>query len=308
MRSRFGLCGFAQYSFTMPRVFIAGCGFVGLATARLFHRSGWEVVACTHSAESARALGGEDFDVEAVDIADVRALGTVAARGPFDVVVHCASSGKGGADQYRLVYLQGARTLIEALAPGFMLFTSSTSVYAQVSGEEVTEESDATPDRETGRVLRETEDLVVKSGGAAARLAGIYGPGRSVLLKKFFSGEAVIEGDGTRWINQIHRDDAAAALLAIANARTTGIFNVVDDLAIAQRELYHWLAARFDRPLPPTGPIDPNRKRGWTHKRVANSKLRALGWKPQYPSFFTAVEQDADLVPAAIASVGGQGN
>jgi nucleoside-diphosphate-sugar epimerase len=37
--------------------------------------------------------------------------------------------------------------------------------------------------------------------------------------------------------------------------------------------------------LPATGPRDLNRKRGWTNKRVSNKKLRALGWKPQYPSF-----------------------
>src|SRR5215207_4385242 len=45
----------------MPRVVIAGCGFVGLQTARLFHAAGWSVLGCTHSPESAAALSGEAF-------------------------------------------------------------------------------------------------------------------------------------------------------------------------------------------------------------------------------------------------------
>ena len=283
----------------MPRILIAGCGFVGLATARLFHAAGWDVVGCTHTAESAATLATEPFTVRPLDISDRSAVEGAEAWGPFDAVIHCASSGKGGADQYRRVYLDGARNLGEVLRPDLLVFTSSTSVYAQISGEEVTEDSPAEPDRETGRVLRETEELVVKLDGAVARLAGIYGPGRSVLLKKFFSHQAVIEGDGQRWINQIHRDDAAAALLTIVQQKARGIFNVSDNEPISQRALYHWLAGRFDMEIPPSGPIDTNRKRGWTHKRVSNARLRGLGWVPKYPTFYDAVERDPSMVAAA---------
>jgi nucleoside-diphosphate-sugar epimerase len=278
------------------RILIAGCGFVGLAAARLFQRAGWEVIACTHSAESASALLGEPFPVLACDLGDPRSV--AATLGKFrglDAVIHCASSGRGGADQYRRVYLQGAQHLAASLAPRHLLFTSSTSVYAQIEGEWVTEESAAQPDRETGRLLLETEAFVLSQGGIATRLAGIYGPGRSVLLTRFFAGEARIEGDGQRWINQIHREDIATALLTLIDRGATGIFNVCDDTPIAQHALYAWLAAHFQRPLPPDGPIDPNRKRGWTHKRVSNAKLRALGWNPIYPSFFKAVEHDTGL-------------
>lgn len=284
-----------------PRVFIAGCGFVGLATARLFHSAGWEVIGGTHSPESAEALSGEAFRVVPCDISNREAV-TALARdlGSVDAVIHCASSGRGGAESYQRVYLEGARNLADALTPRTLLFTSSSSVYAQVSGEVVTEESPAEPQRETGRILRETEEFVLSRGGVVARLAGIYGPGRSVLLKKFFTGEAVIEGDGSRWINQVHRDDIASALLTLLQSGARGVFNVVDDTPISQRALYEGLATRFGKPLPPSGPIDINRKRGWTHKRVSNAKLRALGWEPRYPSFFDAVERDPELVRLGI--------
>ena len=279
----------------MSKVVIAGCGFTGRATARLFAGAGWEVVGVTHSAESAAALGAEKFRVVACDIADRAALATCGELRGADVVIHCASSGRGGVEQYRAVYLGGARALGEVLAPGLLVFTGSTSVYAQTDGGWVTESSAAEPERETGRVLRETEEWVVARHGLVARLAGIYGPGRSVLLRKFFAGEAVIEGDGAKWINQVHRDDIAAALVHLVTAKARGVFNVSDNEPLAQRAVYEWLAQRFARPLPPEGPIDTNRKRGWTNKRVSNAKLRGLGWVARYPSFFAAVENDAGL-------------
>jgi nucleoside-diphosphate-sugar epimerase len=281
----------------MARVFIAGCGFVGQATARSLHARGWEVIGGTRSTESAAALAGEPYRVVACDIADRAA---VAGLAPVDSVIHCASSGRGGVEQYREIYFEGSRVLIEVLAPRQFLFTSSTSVYAQTHGEVVTEESEAMPDREIGRTLREAEEFVLAHGGIVARLAGIYGPGRSVLLRKFFSGEAVIEGDGGRFVNQVHRDDIASALGVLLEAGARGIFNVCDDEPMTQRAVFEWLAQRFDKALPPSGPIDPNRKRGWSNKRVSNTRLRALGWTPRYPSFREAVEQDAMLMAGLV--------
>ncbi len=284
----------------MSKVIVAGCGFVGLATARLFAGAGREVVGVTHSVESAALLRAETFSVVACDITDRAALAACGELRGAEVVIHCASSGRGGVEQYRAVYLNGARALAEVLAPRTLFFTSSTSVYAQTDGAWVSEESAAAPDRETGRVLREAENFVLAQGGVVARLAGIYGPGRSVLLRKFFAGEAVIEGDGSKWINQAHRDDIASALVHLVTTGARGVFNVSDDEPLAQRAVYAWLAERFDRPLPPCGPIDTDRKRGWTDKRVSNAKLRATGWQARYPSFFAAVESDPALLAASM--------
>ena len=285
----------------MPRIVIAGCGFVGLAVARVFHSIGWDVLGLTHSAESAEALKGEAFPVAPCDISNAEAVGAIAAQPGknADAVIHCASSGRGGADAYRSVYLEGARNLLDAFAPARLVFTSSTSVYAQADGAVVNEDSAAEPPRETGSILREAEELVLARGGTVARLAGIYGPGRSVLLRKFFSGEAVIEGDGSRIVNQLHRDDIASALRMLIEKSAAEIFNVSDNAPMPQREIYAWLAHRFARPVPPLGPIDPNRKRGWTSKRVSNAKLRALGWTAMFPNFFDAVERQPELVTLA---------
>lgn len=281
----------------MPRILIAGCGFVGLATARLLHSSDWQVTGMTHSAESAAALTGEPFAVVQGDLSQPSTLATLPIEMP-EVIIHCASSGRGGAEQYRAVYLQGCQHLSEVFPAAHLIFTSSTSVYGQNDGTLVTEDDPAEPGRETGQILRQTEELVLGRGGCVARLAGIYGPGRSVLLRKFFSGEAVIEGENGRFVNQVHRDDVAAGLGRLATLRAAGIFNLCDDTSLTHREIYTWLAEHFDRPVPPVGPVDENRKRGVTNKRVSNAKLKDLGWQPAYPSFRDAVANDPALVAA----------
>ena len=283
------------------KVIIAGCGYIGLATARLLHAAACEVIGLTHSPESAASLADEPFRVAPCDISQrdsVREFAASAGVGP-DAVLHCASSGKGGAAKYREVYFDGAANLMDELRPGRFVFCSSTSVYGQTDGACVTEESPATPGRETGCILRETEDLVLQRTGTVARLAGIYGPGRAVLLRKFFSGEAVIEGDGRRSVNQIHRDDAASGLALLLTNTHRGIYNLCDNRPLPQREIYEWLASRFDMPRPPFGPVDENRKRGVTDKCVSNAKLRGLGWTPRFPSFYDAVTSDAGMVEKA---------
>src|SRR3979490_640420 len=96
----------------MPRVLIAGCGYVGQATADLLHERGWKVEGWTASPQSARQLGAKPYSVRAVDLADSTAVSDV--RAEFDVVIQCASSGGGDAETYRRVYLEGARNLLHA--------------------------------------------------------------------------------------------------------------------------------------------------------------------------------------------------
>ena len=274
----------------MPRILIAGCGYVGQATADLFHAAGWDVEGWTASEESAAALSAKPYPSCQVDISN---CDQVAERpGTFDAVIHCASSRGGGVESYRQIYLNGARNLIDRFAETNLLFTSSTSVYAQRDGSWVTEESETNPARETGRVLLEAEKLVLERRGTVARLAGIYGPGRSALLSKFLAGTATIDRENDRFVNQVHRDDIASAIFFLLTRETprTQIYNVVDDQPTLQTECYRWLAQRLGRPLPSIGKSMGLRKRGDSNKRVSNANLRSLGWTLQYPTFVDAME------------------
>jgi len=259
----------------------------------------------TRSAESAASLSAKPYPVREVDISKPARLAEYGpAAAEFDAVVHCASSSGGDTEMYRKIYLDGARNLLETFRRSKLLFTSSTSVYTQRDSSWVTEESETKPMRETSRVLLETERLVLADSGVVARLAGIYGPGRSALLKKFLNNAAMIDPENDRFVNQVHRDDIAAALFLLVTRKAEGaqIYNVVDDQPILQSECYRWLAQRLNRPLPPIGRSTQKRKRGDSNKRVSNAKLRRSGWTPQYPTFAEAMEKSvlpsfADVIP-----------
>src|SRR5205085_3318971 len=123
----------------------------------------------TGSAESAAILAAKPYSVSAVDISQRIQIGHCA--GAFDAVIHSASSSGGDAEIYRRVYVNGARNLLKAFPGAKLVFTSSTSVYAQRDGSCVVEESQTSPERENGQILLETEKWVLVSSGIVARLA-----------------------------------------------------------------------------------------------------------------------------------------
>src|SRR6266702_534063 len=125
----------------MPSVLIAGCGYVGSATAKLFAEVGWEVIVWTRREQAAERTLESAISLCAVDITDLEAVRR--NRCPADVVVHCASS---GADSYLHVYRDGAANLAACFPSARLIFTSSTSVYSQPDGSSVTEESAVEPD------------------------------------------------------------------------------------------------------------------------------------------------------------------
>ncbi|WP_395743050.1 shikimate kinase [Prosthecobacter sp.] len=288
------------------KVIIAGCGFVGERTADLLHAAGHEVIGLTHSPESAARLATvKPWHTAACDIsqsAAVTALAGTLAAASIDAVIHCASSSRGGAEMYQSVYVDGMRHLAQAFPAAFLLYTSSTSVYPQANGEEIDETSFADPDRDTGRLLREAENIALNANGAVARLAGIYGPGRSFVLKNLLEGKAAVEGNHGqgRILNQIHADDAAGALAHLVTHRLSGIYNVVDDAQMTQRQCLERLCPLFGVKMPGTREPDPNRKRGWSNKRVSNARLRATGWAPRYASYFDALRDDPELASSIL--------
>ncbi len=281
------------------RLLVVGCGYVGRALAELAKSAGYET-GCAVATEESLVQLRRTFAVRQADVSDPDSvLALCDWWGANSCVVSCVSSGGGGVDAYRQVYLRGVHNLCEHFAR--CVFTSSTSVYAQTQGEVVDETSPAEPLRETGRILRRAEDHVLSRGGVVARLAGIYGPGRSAVIKKMLTGTATLDGDGSKIVNHIYQIDAARALLRLcASDVASEVYNVSDDMPLTQLELYQDLAAHLGRPLPERVAPDMTRKRGWTSKRVSNARMRALGWRAMYPSFLDAVHSDADLVQSVM--------
>jgi nucleoside-diphosphate-sugar epimerase len=277
------------------RILIVGCGYVGRALAAELCGQGHEVWGLRRSPEPVTE-GRSQVNSLVADVTKPEQLAAL-PRG-WDWVVNCVASSSGGPDEYRAVYLQGTRNLIEWLSPAppsKFVYTSSTSVYGQNDGSLVTETSPAEPAAETARTLVETERTLQ---GAASqhrfpavilRLAGIYGPGRGYWFKQYLSGVAVIEGRGERVLNMIHRDDVAGAVIAALECGQPGaIYNVVDDEPVTQLAFFQWLAGSLRKPLPPFVPEDAatSSRRGVTNKRVSNRRLKTeLGYQLRYPTF-----------------------
>jgi len=285
------------------RVLIVGCGYVGLPLGKELARQGHAVFGLRRSTLSESELKAAGIKPLSADITQPETLAGLPRD--FDWVVNCAASGGGGAEDYRKIYLEGNRHLIAWLAdapPKKFVYTSSTSVYGQNDGSVVTEQSPVEPEASTSKVLVETEQLLLDAAGGSRerspcqdfpaillRVAGIYGPGRGHWFKSFLRGEARVEGDGSRWLNMIHRDDLIGVIIAgLRDAKSGEIFNVADNEPVSQLNYFKWLASELNRPLPPVVAAADEvwRRRGVTNKRVSNAKLRTeLKYTFQFPDF-----------------------
>jgi nucleoside-diphosphate-sugar epimerase len=202
----------------------------------------------------------------------------------LDWVVNTVSSNRGGLEDYRKVYLGGTRNLLAwlgAAPPKKFVYTSSTSVYGQTDGSVVKESSRTEPADEPGRVLAQTEGLLLdaardrKFPAIILRVAGIYGPGRGHLFQQFLKDQARIPGRGERLLNMIHRDDVVASLVtALRSGQPGEIYNAVDDEPVPQIHFFRWLSETLGKNMPPFGPEEEGGKRTLTNKRVSNRKLR----------------------------------
>lgn len=280
------------------RVLIVGCGYVGFPLATELARLGHEVSGLRRSASADDALKAAGITPLQADISKPETLAKLPRR--YDWVVNCVASGGGGVEEYRQLYLQGMRNLVEWLVvPGAdsprILYTSSTGVYGQNDGSVVDESSATEPVTDTAKVLIETERYLLAAGREKSfstivlRASGIYGPERGYLLKQFLRGEARIEGAGGRILNMIHRDDLIRAIIAaLESGRAGQIYNVTDDAPVTQLEFFQWLASKLGKSLPPIASEDSSapRKRGLTHKRISNVKLRQeIGFEFNHPDY-----------------------
>jgi nucleoside-diphosphate-sugar epimerase len=290
------------------RVLIVGCGYVGLPLGAELARQGHEVFGLRRSSAGAEELAAAGLTPLTADIT----LPADLARLPvaFDWVVNTVSSTRGGLDEYRQIYLAGTRNLIDWLAPMPLkkfVYTSSTSVYGQTDGSLVKETSPVQPASSTSQVLVEAELLLLDAArtrnfpAVILRVAGIYGPERGHLFLHYLRNEARIAGQGERLINMIHRDDLVGVVLAaLRDGRPGEIYNAADDEPVAQIHFFRWLSETLGKWMPPFATAAENaaRKRGLTHKKVSNRKVKMeLGYQFKYPTFrqgYTAEIQRLD--------------
>ena len=282
------------------KIAVLGCGYVGAEFARQARAAGHEVLGVVRSEGSRDKLRAEGLAAAAFDLysGDWALL-----PGRFDAVVYAASTGGGGPEAYALAYDTGVRRALawarDVGAQNFV-FTSSTGVYRQDDGRIVDEES-VVGGAPTADAILGGERAVLSSGLANARVlrfGGLYGPGRHHLVDQLRRGDQVIGGRVDHYINYLHRDDAASAVLAALVGGPVGarVYNVADGRPVTKESLARWIAERLGQGAPvfdpkaPAGPRVAKGGRTQPSRIVATGRIRAeLGWKPAFADVFAGL-------------------
>ena len=270
---------------------VFGCGYLGRRVAGLWQKAGQKVVAVTRSQARAKQFTAEGLDPLVADILQPDSLGQLpAASTVLFAVGHDRSSGL----PIEQVYVDGLRNVLAALPepPDRFIYISSTGVYGQVDGEEVTEDSPCNPVREGGRACVAAETLLRQSRFAdraiILRLAGIYGPGRIPRVADIRAG-VPIAAPAEGCVNLIHVDDAARIVLAAEGLTPPRLYNVSDGHSVERAQYYGELARLLSAPPPTFTPPTPEAhvaQRAGSDKRVSPAKLFAdLPLSLQYPTY-----------------------
>ena len=260
------------------------------------------------------------------DLADPReGEGLAGLPAELDAVVACVTPDSYDLEGYRRTYLDGARNLAAALAerrPACVLWVSSTGVYGQEGTQQdkavaidLDETVPAEPATERGHILLAAEKALVEHGlpTTAVRLAGIYGPGRTALIKRALAGRGVPQ-DPPHWTNRIHRDDAVAAMLALIERALDGtslppVVIGSDGHPALRHEVMEWLADRLGVALRPDPQAATDRA---PSRRLYPRALERMGFQWQYPDYragyeaiIRAMEDDGTLAVLRSGRSGG---
>ncbi len=187
-------------------------------------------------------------------------------------------------------------------------YLSATSVYGDRGGGTVDEDTPPAPTSERGRrrlaAERAWERVAEGRPLDLFRLAGIYGPGRSVFAALRRGEARRIERPGHEF-GRIHRDDIVAAVLAamrnppLGTSMGTRILNLTDDEPAESAAVIGEAARLLGMPAPPALPfaeayaaMSPMARSFWDEsRRVLSRKTRAaLGLAWRYPSYREGLE------------------
>jgi len=274
------------------RVAILGCGYVGTALAKYWQsRSTLHVTATTTTPQRLDALAEIADRAILLNSQDLDALREL-ARDTATLVVSIASK---RVQPYDVTYLGTAKNLARVLreleaegasSPRQIIYTSSCGVYGDRGGAWVRESATVDPEGENQKILAQAEATILGTASAdrkacVLRLGGIYGPDREISRIYRKAAGTTRPGDGLHPTNWIHRDDIVGAIDIARSNRLGGIFNVVDDDWMSNRDLLDRVCSRYDWE-PVTWDASRPARRSYNAK-VSNEKIKAAGLSLRYP-------------------------
>lgn len=282
------------------RKLVVGCGYLGQRVARRWRAMGADVWVTTRRSSRATGLLAEGYRVVVADVMQPESLTALPA---VDTLLYAVGFDRTSGLSQRDVYVHGLENVLRALTqpPERLIYISSTGVYGQNDGQWVDERSECHPARPGGQACLDAERLLRAhpwgERSVILRMAGLYGPGRVPYLRDLAAGEPLrVATSG--YLNLIHIDDAAAAVLAAEmRAARPALYVVSDGVPVTRQQYYDQVAAcagvrpRFASPRPD----DPQTMRAATSKRVSNrALLQELQLLLQYPSYKEGLAHSLD--------------
>jgi nucleoside-diphosphate-sugar epimerase len=250
---------------------------------------GWRVIGTTRSAEKAAAM--RSAGVEPIDWADRVAVDRAIAGA--DALLASLPPGPQG----DTALARHADALSRARAE-WVGYLSTTGVYGDRQGGWVDEESALRPSGERGRGRLAAEAAWTATGLPAHlfRLAGIYGPGRSV-FDRLRGGRVQRVIKPGQVFSRVHVADIARVLTAsLARPNPGRAYNVADDQPAPPEEVIEYACELLRIPVPPAVPFEeadlsPMAASFWAEsKRVSNRRIKAeLGITLAYPDYRTGL-------------------
>lgn len=297
----------------MSDVLILGCGYAGLRLGRRLVDEGHRVTGTTRSADRARRLEAAGLRPLRIDLSEPEGLRALRGEAPevcFYLVPPLRKRSPDGGRSYADPTDDVLRALRRAPLETFV-YGSSTSVYGDRGGGEVDESAVPRPDSPLGRARLEAERSVLAGGWTwdartrIGRIAGIYGPGRTMRESIAEGRYRLVEGLDA-WSNRIHVDDLVTGLIAIWRRGSNGrVYNLADALPHRSSDYARLVARLCGLELRTTSLEEAEREWGADRlarkrgsKRVSNRRLRKeLEVELRYPTF-------REGVPAALREEG----
>jgi len=271
---------------------IFGFGYTAKFMCQKFSKKNWEVFCTTRFKEKAKEI--KSLNATPIFFDDEEKIESVLSKNSYILSTAPPENSKDPVvENYGHLLKKNSERVKWA---GYL---STTSVYGDKKGEWVTEDTELEPnlERSISRVAAENswiklgENLLIKT--VIFRLAGIYGPGRSLVDRLMKDEDVYIVDKPAHLFNRIHVDDIVGAIeMAISSKSEAKIFNLSDDLPAKQLDVAKFAASLLKRKSPQTVSLESDlvsemaRSFYKEEKKVSNTRLKdELGYKLEFPSF-----------------------
>lgn len=277
-----------------PRLFCFGIGFSGRALAERLARRGWRIAGTCRGEEKRRALEGAGIEAHLFDRGRPLSDPSRALAGATALLISVPPDAVGDP------VLDHHAEDIAGAAPGWIGYLSTTGVYGDTGGALVDETAPLRPTSGRSRRRVAAEAGWLDFGGRHAlpvhvfRLAGIYGPGRSI-FDQVRAGRARRITRPGHLFSRIHVEDIARVVEAsMARPSPGAVYNVCDDEPAAQADVVACACRLLGLPPPPLIDFDEAAKEMsamalsfWAdNRRVDNARIkRELGVALAYPTY-----------------------